>query len=254
MASIRLVSLNVERRKHTDAVAGFLKEHRPDVVCFQELAASDVSRFATVLKCGSPLFVPLTREKEPFGEFVVHGTGIMSALPMTNSRISYYAGDPASLPDSDTSDPASFTAVNRLVMFADVEKDRAVYRIGTTHFTWSARGEAVAIQQRDMEALLGILEHAGEFVLAGDFNAPRGGEIFSELASRYKDNIPSHYKTSIDLTLHRAGNIDPEGLATKMVDGLFTTPGYVATNVELVSGLSDHCAINAKILKQQQSE
>ncbi len=67
------------------------------------------------------------------------------------------------------------------------------------------------------------------------------------LAPKYKDNIPSHYKTSIDAALHRAGKERPEGLADKMVDGLFTTPGYTAVDVRLQFGVSDHAAIVATI-------
>ena len=81
------------------------------------------------------------------------------------------------------------------------------------------------------------------FVLAGDFNAPRGGEIFSHIAERYTDNIPPHYTTSIDGTLHRAGPIP------FMVDGLFTTPSYRAKGVHLEFGVSDHAAVAATIEK-----
>ena len=83
--------------------------------------------------------------------------------------------------------------------------------------------------------------------MCGDFNAPRGGEIFSALATRWHDNIPGTYHTSLDLSLHKAGKVDGERLATLMVDGLFTTPGYRTSRVELVPGVSDHCAIVAEV-------
>lgn len=83
-------------------------------------------------------------------------------------------------------------------------------------------------------------------MLAGDFNAPRGGESFSAIAARYRDNIPPNYQTSIYAPLHRSGQ-DLE----LMVDGLFTTPGYRAENVELTSGMSDHYAIVADIEKRR---
>lgn len=249
MASIRLVSLNVERQKHLDVILPFLRAHRPDVVCFQELVESDVSLFAQVLQCDTPLFVPVTREKELAGESVVHGNGIFSRFPMTNPRISYYSGNASRVPDSIEGETLTYTNANRMVLFCDVEKDGATFRVGTTHFTWTARGEVDDIQRKDMQALLRVLEKEEQFILCGDFNAPRGGEIFSELSERYKDTIPTHYKTSIDINLHYARNIDPEGLATKMVDGLFTTPQYVATDVELVSGVSDHCAVVATVSK-----
>ena len=81
------------------------------------------------------------------------------------------------------------------------------------------------------------------FVLTGDFNAPRGGEIFAELASRYKDNIPNHYQSSLDPDLHRVKNLK------LMVDGLFSTPDYNLGEVRLINGVSDHLAVAAKVSK-----
>ena len=74
-------------------------------------------------------------------------------------------------------------------------------------------------------------------------NAPRGNETFSRLEEKYKDNIPREYKTSIDQNLHKVKGIQ------FMVDGLFTTPVYKASNVKLVDGISDHMAVVAEINK-----
>jgi hypothetical protein len=94
-----------------------------------------------------------------------------------------------------------------------------------------------------------ILGTMGEFVLGGDFNAPRGGEMFSVLSSAYTDNIPLQYKTSLDLTLHRAARERGPQLGDKMVDGLFSTPAYSVSDVRLVDGVSDHMAVVATISK-----
>ena len=92
-----------------------------------------------------------------------------------------------------------------------------------------------------VKRLLACLEPEEEFTLCGDFNAPRGGEIFTALAMRYQDNIPLEYASSIDGNLHRKGPLP------YMVDGLFTTPSYIASDVSLQSGVSDHCAILATV-------
>ena len=78
--------------------------------------------------------------------------------------------------------------------------------------------------------------------ICGDFNAPRGRPTWDAIAAKYKDNIPEHYKSSID-AMHRAGALP------YLVDGIFTTPGYRADNVELHEGISDHKAITATITK-----
>ena len=247
MADVSLVSVNIERSKHLDVVERFLAARQPDVVCLQELMEGDVERLAKAASASATFFVPMGLR--PQESNIVLGIGILSRHPVRVRDARYYHGDPAALPDSFTGDASTNNAFNRVLAVADIEKDGATFRIATTHFTWSQGGAATDEQRRDMTALLGILDTLGEFILCGDFNAPRGGEIFALLASKYKDNIPPQYKTSLDLTLHRAGKTHADELSTKMVDGLFSTPGYAISDIELIPGVSDHCAIVATIAK-----
>jgi endonuclease/exonuclease/phosphatase family metal-dependent hydrolase len=124
-----------------------------------------------------------------------------------------------------------------------------VLDIATTHFTWSVEGLVTPTQTKDLDSLLTLLCDMPEFILTGDFNAPRGRKTFDTLAQRYKDNIPSQYKTSIDIALHRAGKTRGHELVDKMVDGLFTTPAYRVHDVVLHTGVSDHMGITARITK-----
>ena len=242
-ASIKLVSLNIERRRHLDLVEAMLVEQKPDVVCLQELAETDVSRFADILGAPAPLYKPMTRETELNGSVVIHGLGIFSHLPLTNTAIRYYAGDASRLPDSREDKSETFSIHNRFVLLGSVEKGDATFRLGTTHFTWSYDGQPTDLQRTDMKKLLALLEPEKELVLCGDFNAPRGGEIFAELATAYEDNVPAEHTSSIDGLLHRAGKLE------KMVDGMFSTPEYAVSDFEMISGVSDHCALAATISK-----
>ena len=177
----------------------------------------------------------------------VHGIGIFGNLPFKESVL-YYAGSPESIPESSQDAALQADPSNKALLCAEFAEPSPFFII-TTHFTWSPRGEATDEQRADMRAMLPLLQQQKEFVFCGDFNAPRGGEIWQMLASNYRDNIPPEYKTSLDLELHRAGKTHPEQLATKMVDGLFTTPGFVASNVRLQFGISDHAAIVATIAR-----
>ena len=139
---------------------------------------------------------------------------------------------------------------NLACVLADITKDGATFRIGAVHFLWSRNGLSSNEQRSALPHLLSTLEEERQLVFAGDFNAPRGGEIFSEFAKRYVDTIPAHYVTSLDLNLHRAVKEGKRNeIENKMVDGLFTTPAYIASDVRLVDGVSDHCAIVATIAK-----
>ncbi|OGG69465.1 hypothetical protein A3F27_01015 [Candidatus Kaiserbacteria bacterium RIFCSPHIGHO2_12_FULL_53_13] len=239
---VKLISLNVEGSQHLDLVLPFLEREMPDIATIQELNEEDIPRFSKALGGSSYLYGPMARQLRD-GVSAVFGIGIFSRLSMRKKNIFYYHGGPESIPDSDFDKPETYSMTNRALAICDAEKEGVAFRIVTTHFTWSPEGQPTELQREDMRKVLWTLDASGEFVLTGDFNAPRGGEIFNTFAGHYKDNVPASYTTSIDGTLHRAGQLP------YMVDGLFSTPGYTVSDVEMVSGLSDHCALRAMIGK-----
>lgn len=239
---MKLVSLNIERSKHLALVLPFLEHEQADAVCLLEVMAYDVPQLEVVLGPVS-IFTPTTiHEAEsrpaPFGQ------AIFSRLEITQAKEVFYWGGKQQLPTLDFSTAETkHTTEYHAVSYVDVTSGDESFRIAATHFTWTPHGEADDLQRKDLAAMLHVLEGMGEFVLTGDFNAPRGGEIFSALAEKYKDNIPSEYQSSLDLTLHRAAPLN------LMVDGLFTTPAYSASSVRLQLGLSDHAAVIATIAR-----
>jgi endonuclease/exonuclease/phosphatase family metal-dependent hydrolase len=239
---LRLISLNVEGSKHLPLVASFLKEERADIVCLQEAIESDLPALIGASGASEHMFVPMMRRT--IGErVVVQGIAILSRLALTDAHFFSYGGDGDGTNMFDNTDAASKHATQRYVCaVATIQAGGKLFRIATTHFVWTPDGSATdEYQRRDIETFLALLQKEGEVVVCGDFNANRGGEIFSKIAQRYKDTIPPHYTTSIDGSLHRAGPLP------YMVDGLFTTPLYTAADVTLRPGVSDHCAIVAVI-------
>lgn len=246
MALLRIACINIERSKHLDLVKAFLDRERPDVVCIQELMGPDCEYIADVTGATQYYFAPMSRivDTEPDASF---GIGIFSHSHIITHGQEYYARTSNTIPESDPKNTNTYNNHNRMILWCDVAKDDSIFRIATTHFTWTPDGSASDEQRRDVSSLLKQLAQMGEFVLCGDFNAPRKmrdgtwGEIFSAIAEHYQDNIPTKYTTSIDGDLHRAGHIP------LMVDGLFSTPAYRVSNVVLHNGVSDHCAITADI-------
>lgn len=245
--SIKLISLNIERSKHLDPIIPFLEREQPDVFCAQELLQSDVSRVQASAGFVDSLFTPMSRLVFD-APGALYGTGIFSRTPLSARGEQYYVGRAEVIPESQATELLTYNDENRAIAWADVEKDGLVFRIATTHFTWTPDGSASDEQRRDMRGLINIVNSLGECVLSGDFNAPRGlpgqrGEIFAMLSQKFKDNIPLQYTTSLDGVFHRAGYLN------LMVDGLFSTPGYEVSDVRLVDGVSDHMAIVATISK-----
>ncbi len=174
MAHISLVSINIERARHYDRIIPFLSRIRPDVVCLQELRERDVDFFRDTLSMNA-VFSPFGLHPQLAGDVEdpgVVGIGIFAREIRATWR-DYYAGGEAGARQF-----LHEVFRNLALVECDVENDGIVYRILTTHFTWSAHGAATDAKRADMKRMLEMLAPREPFVLAGDFNAPRGREIF----------------------------------------------------------------------------
>lgn len=242
---LKLVSINIEKDRHTQVVLDFLKQQSPDVICLQEFPEQDFTFFKKELGMEGE-FVPMSLlESELFpGHYFSAGLALFSLHPLEFVQTHYYSGDPSSnTPRYQGKVGDETIGMNHALLVATVRKDGLDYTCGTTHFPWSPEGIATTHQHMCLAKLFQILEQFPDIIFCGDMNAPRGGEIFTELANRYIDHIPSSYKTSINGDLHYAGPLQ------LMVDGLFSTPQYKTQNISLESGVSDHCSIIATIEK-----
>jgi endonuclease/exonuclease/phosphatase family metal-dependent hydrolase len=238
-ASIKLVQLNIERSKHLDLVIPFLKSQDADVITLQELMERDVKKFEEELEMRC-FYAPLCLHPAE-GNPGSMGNGVFSKYPILKAESLYYHQQPKPLVVHTPGVPG--TSANAVTV-CDIEKEGEVFRISTTHFTVALDGGVNELQRDHIQKMLEILSDNDEFVFSGDFNAPRGGEIFSAIAAKYKDNVPPEIDSSIDGSIHRAGPLP--GI---MVDGIFSTPAYSVSNVVMHSGLSDHCAFTAEISK-----
>lgn len=235
--TLKILSLNIERDKHLPKVFNLLKKEKPEVVCLQEVQEPDFE----VLKEKFGLegfFVPMDsflRNENGKPELVRQGIAYCSNLPILKMESLFYVGKGTAPTHNSGND------VDRVLVLGQVEKEGEKYTIATTHFTWADDGGVNEEQRRDLKQLLKLLRQKGELVLCGDFNAPRGREIFTILSSYLKDNIPPEVQTTLDPKLHRAGTLP------YVVDYMWSTPSYKVTKVKVVSGVSDHMAIVAEI-------
>lgn len=241
--ALKLISLNIERDLHYGTVLPFLCAEKADIVCLQEVLDHDVPRFEREL--GMRGFFAVTgyadrgrNTLELAKQGVTNGSAIFTLLPVHAFQELLYYGTPDRVPSvKDPLPPGRFDHSRGALLVADVEKEGKHFRIATTHFTWTPDGEASDAQREDMKRMIGLCESMPDLVLCGDFNMPRGREMWEKFALRYKDNIPLCYESSMDPKLHLK-----KGLSV-MVDGLFTTPEYRASDVQLVEGVSDHKAV-----------
>lgn len=246
MSACDLISVNIEGDRHFSRLFPFLEAEAPDVVCLQEVFQEDFEEVKRRFGMEG-IFMPMTRRPrgnlhtgEVRGGPILWGVGIMTRLPIASMSSTYYSGEGEDVPLFEWGNVLSY---RRVLVSVTVRKEEKEFHFLNTHFTWTPDGLPSDTQRADMERLLDLLSKRGEFVLCGDLNAPRGGDIFQCLAGVYTDNIPPSITTTIDGSLHRSGELP------YVVDGLFSTSRYTVEGVEVRRGVSDHCAIIARIVR-----
>lgn len=239
--NLKLVTLNIEADKHLKEVTDFLKVHNADVICLQEVFEKDVPHFKNLLemdgKYAPTMFIKYSNEVG-FTPGNNYGLLLLTKFHPVKIDSYYYVGAKDNIPIYIDKEPNSCA---RVLLVAEFKKDNRNYRIMTTHFTWSPAGKSTDLQHKNIQELFSILGTFDEYILCGDFNVPRGGDIWELLAQRYTDNIPLEVKTTIDPNLHRVKNLK------FVVDGVFSTPGFKVEDVQVISGISDHKAIVAHV-------
>jgi endonuclease/exonuclease/phosphatase family metal-dependent hydrolase len=239
-SALMLASINIERSRHLARVIAFLSNVGADVVCLQELVEEDLHEICDRLDFPLHAYVPMMRHPGE-GRLRLTGVGILARVELRQTETVHYAGNGSGYDPFDISTADSKVRTSRYsVALAEVLVGAAAFTIGCTHFPWTPDGSASDHQRRACDRLCELLADR-QLVLCGDFNAPRGGEIFSRLASHWRDNVPTRYLTSIDPKLHRDAPLE------RMVDGVFSTSGYRVGNVVMHEGVSDHCALTAEI-------
>lgn len=238
MRTLKLITLNIEGDKHLGDVENFLSEQKADIVCLQEVFAADVARLE-VAAAGRATFAPMQvvdvenqYNIAPRGEWGLAMITPHDHLPVMSY---YYRGRPDVLPSF--SDPLS---ANRMLQATAIDFGKEKFTIAHTHFTWSAQGKASDEQKQDLIKLKEILNGFEDLILCGDFNAPRGEDIYLSLSAPYQDALPPEVTTTIDSDRHYAGALE------LVVDHVFYTPLYQLRNIQVHSGVSDHMAIVAE--------
>ncbi|HEY7086012.1 MAG TPA: endonuclease/exonuclease/phosphatase family protein [Hyphomicrobiaceae bacterium] len=238
-----LACINIERSKHLSRVVPFLRRHAADVTCLQEVVADDVDLLGELAGYPHRFFIPMCRFPDPGGARAI-GLAILSQRPFASSEVIGYAGGGTGRDVLDrSSEEARFRTNRYSVGLVAIDCNGLSFTIATTHFPWSDHARTLDFQRTACDRLLELLDDRS-LILCGDFNAPRGKEIFGRLAARWTDHVPATHTTSLDPVLHRAGSLQ------LMVDGVFSTPDYDVSGVTLHQGVSDHCAITAQISKR----
>lgn len=256
VVSLKVVTLNMgrgfpglERSMH------FLSNGQWDIACIQDVRETHVPMLAELFP-GAQYFAPMTKHYID-GQWVSIGLGIFSRVaPFRSIAAHAYVGNVLPAPaiegvemdeqgDARPVDLARVRATeNRIALFATTEVDGASFHVGTTHGVWVPQGIPDDHQRVATRKLRNIIVSQEECIIAGDFNAARGGEIYNLLSgsSKLRDSVPVDIANSVDWQMR--GKEGPDLL----VDYFFTTGNvYSVSNVEAHFGVSDHAALSATV-------
>ena len=247
---MKLISINIETDLHYDTLFPFLENEKPDVICMQEVIEDQFEMFKNKLGMKG-VFKPCGFSDSGYSRYAStegkrYGVAIFSKEFIDSGHYYYWGSEDDFKLSFEEYIKDEKNTENYVFVWVNIKKENGdIYKFVSTHFPATKKGESTPHQLEILPPLFEKLDSFDGFVMCGDFNAPRGRETFRRISDKYKDNIPSHYETSIDNKIHRDGvqNI------TLMVDGLFTTPAYIAKDVRLVDGVSDHMAVVAEIEK-----
>jgi endonuclease/exonuclease/phosphatase (EEP) superfamily protein YafD len=185
----------------------------------------------------------MCRFPEPDGPRLI-GIGILSRHAFASTEELCYAGGGSGTDVLDrSSEEARFRTNRYSIALVGIARGEQTFTIGTTHFPWTDNARTADYQREACTCLLSRLKDR-RLLLTGDFDAPRGKEIFGRLAAQWTDHIPQTQTTSLDPVLHRAGALQ------LVVDGVFSSDDYNVSAVTLHQGVSDHCAITALVGKR----
>jgi endonuclease/exonuclease/phosphatase family metal-dependent hydrolase len=238
-------SLNIEADRHLAEIASYLAEVRPDVVHFQEIYRVHAETWAAQFgyTCSFVPHVDFTIAEhifKPLGEW-----GIATLTKQKPVRVwhHYYSEEPHTIPHEFM----RMMKHPRAILMVQVEQSETPYIFGNTHFTWALPDQADKVQAADFARLQSFLHTLPSFVLSGDFNAPRGSLVWNELTHEYITWVPESVESTLDPTFFRKPGLK------LVVDHLFSTSDYVCDDVQVLTGLSDHCGLAATISRQAQN-
>jgi len=245
---MKLITLNIEGDNHYSTVINFLKAQEADVICLQEVFETDLNFIKKSIKMEYATYAPLMIINSnnvvglsPKGSW---GIAIFSKYKPISINRHYYVGSEDNIPVFDNKPNSN----NRAIVVVQIKKASYRYTIITTHFTWALSKGTSQLQLKHLNKMQLLLSQYKDYILCGDFNAPRGGKVYAKIAQNLTDHLPADITSTIDPKIHRINGL------SLVVDSIFSTPEYLVLKLKIADSISDHKAIVAEITKFDQHQ
>ena len=234
--ALKLLTLNIENERHLTRVHAALVEHMPDIVRLQEVFEPDCAYLASSGGY-SVKYAVSGRVQRGSGPERNWGVAVLSRVPLLRQSVSCYSEDSVIRLIREPNDP------RRALVVTELEHGGRPYRIITTHFTWTPNGEINDAQKADFPRVKALLARYPDYIFCGDFNAPRGREMFARFVAELRliDHLPANVASTLDPRFHKAIGLE------LVVDTVFSTSDYQVLDIRVLDDISDHKGILARI-------
>lgn len=234
--ALKLLTLNIENSRHRASARETIVEHLPDIVCLQEVIEADCAYLASSEGYTAKYAASGHFSGEPAPERN-WGMVVLTRVPVQRQTLRFYSGDSRLRELREPND------ARRILLVTELEHEGRPYRIVTTHFTWTGNAAISDEQRADFTRMKALLSEYPDYVLCGDFNAPRGREMFGKFVDELRviDHLPAEIDSTLDPRFHRLGDL------RLVVDTVFSTPQYQVSDVRVLDGISDHKGILASV-------
>ena len=239
---MKILCLNTNRNSPLQNQRDLIERIIPDVICLQEMREDYFFEWLEIFESRG-IFAPQWYEYME-EECVNVGSAIITTWKDSDFENHYYRGNSDSIPFFNGGNIEQ-AAIPRALQTATINVGGDTYQVANLHFTWAPNGIPSQTQINDAYKVSKILEKLKQFVLCGDFNTPVGSEAFRIMRSSATLAEVVDCDSTIDPNFHYEKNLKI------VVDALLFTEPYMLNDIQLICGVSDHCALMANMEKME---
>jgi endonuclease/exonuclease/phosphatase family metal-dependent hydrolase len=234
---ISLLQWNTWYDEKTEHIVEFIRDHRADILCLQELTGDEPRILADAL--GYQLHSQELPIVSTTGEKRLLHNAILSRFPMTNRRIEWI-NDPAAR--------GGYGGEARAYVAVELDVNSNAVTIGTTHLSYTHEFEDAGFKRDETDRLLKAIAGQGDrFVLAGDLNAMPGSYTVSELAKRFVSAGPDDDQKTWTTKPFSYNGFEANTLDWRL-DYVFMTPDIRSVkSAVLPTKYSDHLPVRVEL-------
>ncbi len=240
---IKILQWNILYKEKIENIISLIKEINPEIFCLQELAIE--SRYNPSFK-DLPDFISKELKtnyyferaftKDDKSEMEAIGNGIFTKYPIKR-KSSFFTKIPATV-------QKSFSDEGRIYIETDIQIEKKLLTIGTTHLSYVHRFEMTDEKKQEANSLINGIKHKAEkYLVMGDLNSIPDSYTISELSKYFIPCGPDYNQKTWTTKLFEYQGFRENSLNWRL-DYVFATKDIkVISSAIIQTDYSDHLPI-----------